>query len=211
MTAKLHCFGESGNSYKAALAMELTGFLWQPVYVDFFGGETRTPEFRKINPMGEAPVLVHEGQTISQSGVILKYVAERTGKLGALTSAQELEISRWILWDNYKLSSLCGVTRFLANFIPSEKRPMEVIRWHKSRLQVSFGVLNTFLSDRKWLVGGRPTIADLSCCGYLYYREPFGFEPGAWPHISAWLERLSELDGWRHPYDLMPGSPADRR
>ena len=57
MTPRLHCFGESGNAYKAALAMELAGMDWQPVHVDFFKGATRAPEFRALNPMGEVPVL----------------------------------------------------------------------------------------------------------------------------------------------------------
>ena len=59
MTIKLYCFGESGNSYKAALALQLSGLDWEPVYVDFFNGETRAPEYRaNVNEMGEAPVLV---------------------------------------------------------------------------------------------------------------------------------------------------------
>ena len=54
------------------------------------------------------------------------------------------------------------------------------------------------------------TNADISCCGYLYYPEPFGFDRADWPHIDAWLTRLSEQPGWKHPYDLMPGNPSDR-
>ena len=55
------------------------------------------------------------------------------------------------------------------------------------------------------------TMADFSCCGYLYYPEPFGFDRAAdWPAIDAWLTRISDIPGWKHPYDLMPGSPADR-
>ena len=53
MTAQIWCFGESGNAYKAALTMELAGYDWQPIYVDFFNGEARSPEFRALNEMGE--------------------------------------------------------------------------------------------------------------------------------------------------------------
>ena len=71
MTIKLHCFGESGNAYKAALALELSGLDWEPVFVDFFGGATRSAEFRSdINAMGEAPVLVDDDIRLTQSGVI---------------------------------------------------------------------------------------------------------------------------------------------
>ena len=82
MTAKLYCFGESGNAYKAALTMQLAGYDWQPVYVDFFHGETRSPAFRAINEMGEVPVLVDGETTLTQSGVILDYISSKTGKLG---------------------------------------------------------------------------------------------------------------------------------
>jgi len=55
MTMKLHCFGESGNAYKAALTLELSGADWEPVFVDFFNGAGRTPEFLEMNVMGEVP------------------------------------------------------------------------------------------------------------------------------------------------------------
>ena len=58
MTIELHCFGESGNCYKAALALELSGLNWEPVWVDFFNGAARTPEYAELNPMGEAPVMI---------------------------------------------------------------------------------------------------------------------------------------------------------
>lgn len=57
---QLYCFGESGNAYKAALMLELTGQKWKPIFVDFFNGETRNPKYRtNINSMGEVPVLLH--------------------------------------------------------------------------------------------------------------------------------------------------------
>ena len=58
---RLHCFGESGHSYKVALALELSGLPWEPVHLDFFNGAGRRPEYiSDVNEMGEAPVLVHE-------------------------------------------------------------------------------------------------------------------------------------------------------
>ena len=80
MTAQLYCFGESGNAYKAALTMELSGYDWEPVFVDFFNGETRSTAFREINAMGEVPVLREVDLTLSQSAVIQLHVAEQTGK-----------------------------------------------------------------------------------------------------------------------------------
>ena len=207
---KLHCFGESGNSYKAALALELSGLDWEPVYVDFFAGQARSAEFRDLNVMGEAPALVDGDLTLTQSGAIQDYVVEKSGKLGGKNSTDRREILRWILWDNHKLSSPAGMTRFLIHFLPKDKQPEGVIPFTQARLKAAYATLNTHLEGREWIVGDAMTIADLSCCGYLFYPEEFGFDRADWPHIDAWLTRISETPGWKHPYDLMPGSPADR-
>jgi glutathione S-transferase len=211
MTCKLYCFGESGNSYKAALTLALTNTDWTPVYVDFFNGEARSATYREtINEMGEVPVLIDGNVTLSQSGVIQDYIVERTGRLAAPIASDRREVLRWTLWDNHKLSSVAGSTRFLMNFLPAEKRPNEVIEFQQARLRAAYDLLNRHLQNRAWIVGDTITTADLSCCGYLYYPEPFGFDRADWPHIDAWLGRISSMPGWKHPYDLMPGSPADR-
>ena len=210
MTIQLHCFGESGNSYKAALALQLSGLDWTPVYVDFFNGATRTPEYRRdVNEMGEAPVMIDGDIRLTQSGVIQQYVTDKSGKFGG-TGAEKYEVLRWVLWDNHKLSSQAGMTRFLMNFLPEKHRNPDVIDFAKGRLKAAYAVLNAHLEGRDWIVGDGITNADLSCCGYLYYPEPFGFDRKDWPHIDAWLDRIAALPGWKHPYDLMPGRPSDR-
>ena len=211
MTIQLYCFGESGNAYKAALALELSGLDWQPVKVDFFGGETRTPDYRaRVNVMGEAPVMVDGDIRLTQSGAIQDYISEKSGKFGGRDADERREILRWVLWDNHKLSSMAGMTRFLINFLPKDKQPKEVIAFNQGRLKATYSVLNDHLAGRDWIVGDSISNADLSCCGYLYYPEPFGFDRTEWPNIDAWLTRLSATPGWKAPYDLMPGSPADR-
>ncbi|WP_370225138.1 glutathione S-transferase family protein [Pararhodobacter marinus] len=209
MTAQLYCFGESGNAYKAALTMTLAGYDWAPRYVDFFGGETRTPDYRALNVMGEVPLLVEGDSLLSQSGAIQLHVARATGKLGG-GAGDEDEVLRWILWDNHKLSSQAGMTRFLMNFLPEDKRPAEVIAFMQGRLKAAYATLDAHLEGRDWIVGRDVTIADCACCGYLYYPEPFGFDRKDWPNIDRWLANIAALPGWKHPYDMMPGSPADR-
>ncbi len=207
MALKLWCFGESGNSYKAALAMELAGLDWEPVFVDFFRGEARSEAYlRDVNPMGEAPVMLDEetGYRLTQSGAIQDYVVARTGKLTLDRDEDRREILRWVLWDNHKMSSQAGTLRFLMNFLPEDKRPREVIGFLNGRITAAFRVLDAHLADREWLVGDRLTTADLSNCAYLFYPEPFGFDRSDWPNIDAWLSRISATPGWKHPYDLMP-------
>ena len=208
---KLYCFGESGHSYKAALALQLAEIDWTPIFDDFFNGETRSDQYRnQVNEMGEAPVLVDGDIKLTQSGVIQNYLYNRTGKHGGKDEAEKLEILRWILWDNHKLSSFAGNTRFLMNFFPKDKRPQPVIDFNLARLRSSYGILENALTDKDFLVGNNISHADMTCCAYLYYPEPFGFERDDWPNIDRWLENISTIPGWQHPYDLMPGNPSER-
>ena len=208
---KLYCFGESGHSYKAALALQLAEIDWTPIFVDFFNGETRSDQYRnQVNEMGEAPVLVDGDIKLTQSGVIQSYLYNRTGKHGGKDEAEKLEILRWILWDNHKLSSFAGNTRFLMNFFPKDKRPQPVIDFNLARLKSSYGILENALTDKDFLVGNNISHADMTCCAYLYYPEPFGFERDDWPNIDRWLGNISTIPGWQHPYDLMPGNPSER-
>ena len=210
MTAKLYCFGESGNAYKVALALTLADQDWEPVFVDFFNGETRTPAFRALNEMGEVPVLVEGDTVLSQSGVILDYISSKSGKLGGKSAAERREVLRWMFWDNHRFSTQIGAARFLGNFLPEDKRPAGVIPFLQGRLKTAYTVLNSHLEGRNWIAGPALSIADLSCCGYLYYPEPYGFDRKDWPNIDAWLDRIAALPGWKHPYDMMPGKPSDR-
>jgi hypothetical protein len=113
----LHCFAQSGNAYKPALALELAALDWQPRHVDYFNGETRSDAYREKNVMGEVPMLEHRGKTLTQSGVILDYIAATTGKFGAADDDERREILRWLLWDNHKLTSYTATYRFFRTFV----------------------------------------------------------------------------------------------
>jgi glutathione S-transferase len=200
MTLQLQCFGESGNSYKAALTLTLCGLDWEPVWMDFFHGAARSPEFRAVNVMGEAPVLIDGDRVMTQSGAIQLWAAERTGKF----LGDRHEALRWVLFDNHRVSGQAGALRFHMNFLPRDKQVPEVVDWLTARLRGALHVLENQLQRTPWLAGDQPTIGDLACCGYLYYPEPFGFARADWPAIDAWLDRIAALPGWKHPYDLMP-------
>ena len=205
MTNTLYCFGESGNAYKAALALELAGVPWEARFVDFFNGEAREAAFRAINPMGEVPVLDANGTVLSQSGVIQDWVMAETGKLcGDGTQETRREILRWTIFDNQKVSGMAGPLRFLMNFLPEDKRPQEVIGFMTGRLKAALGVLEAELDTRDWLVGDAVSCADISCAGYLYYPEAFNFDRASYPALDRWLDRLAALPNWKHPYDLLP-------
>jgi glutathione S-transferase len=206
---ELYCFAQSGNAYRAALMLNLIGADWKPIYVDFFKGQTRTSEYRAdVNEMGEAPVLAHGTKKLTQSGVILTYLARRSGKYLPQGEDEELEALRWIIFDNQKVNGFLGPYRFLKNFAKPAGDPA-VLAFFKGRIDGNLGIVNKRLEGRKFLLGDRPTIADVSLAGYLYYPvEEFGFDIGRdHPAIGTWRERIKALPGWKHPYELMPGHP----
>jgi len=205
---RLHCFAQSGNSYKAALMLQLAGAEWEPVFVDFFNGENRSPEFQALNEMGEVPVLEHGGLVLAQSGAILDYLADKLGRFGPSGEAERREILRWVLWDNHKLTSYNATWRFLINFVPEEKRSADVVAFLEGRGRAALGVLDQHLTGRDWIVGAAMTIADLSCVGYMFFVDEFPIDwDKDYPAVTAWRERIRALPGWKHPYDLMPGHP----
>jgi glutathione S-transferase len=209
---QLYCFAQSGNAYRAALMLNLIGSDWEPIYVDFFkAGETRTQQYRaEVNEMGEAPVLVHGKKKLTQSGVILTYLANRSGQFKPSGEDEELEALRWIIFDNQKVNGFLGPYRFLKNFARPPGDPA-VMAFLKGRIDGNLAIVDKRLGQAPYILGNRPTIADLSLCAYLYYpAEEFGFDiAGTHKNIAAWLERLKALPGWKHPYELMPGYPLE--
>jgi glutathione S-transferase len=207
---QLHCFAQSGNSYRAALMLNLIGADWQPIFLDFFrAGVQRTAAFRdNVNEMGEAPVLVHGERRISQSGAILSYLAERSGKFLPRGEDERLEALRWMLFDNQKVGGNLGPYRYFRNFAKPLGHPV-VLEFLKGRADGALAILDKRLARGPYLLGATPTIADVSLTSYLYYPpDEFGFDLKAQhKNIAAWLDRIEALPGWAHPYDLMPGHP----
>ena len=174
---ELYCFAQSGNSYRVALMLNLIGADWKPVFVDFFvKGVQRTPEFRStLNEMGEAPVLVHGSKKLSQSGVMLTYLAERTGKFLPRGDDARLEALRWILFDNQKLNGSLAPYRFLYALAKPRGDPV-ILKFLKARADGPLAILDKHLTDRPFVLG----------CG-ADHRRPF---IGRIPLLSARGVRL---------------------
>jgi glutathione S-transferase len=204
---ELHCFAQSGNAYKAALMLALGGADWEPVWVDFFHGGAKAPDYLALNEMGEVPTLVHGPTVLAQSGVILDYLAGTLGRFGPRTEDERREILRWTLWDNHKLTSPIATARFMLNFVAPEKRNPAVIEFLLARARTAMQVLERRLARQEWIAGRELTTADLSCVGYLYFTDEFGADMAAFPNIARWRDAIAAEPGWAHPYDLMPGHP----
>ena len=201
---RLHCMKESGNANKVAMMLALTGVDWAPVWVDYFNGATRSEAFRgELNEMGEVPVLEHGATRLTQSGVILHYLAEQTGKFGGRNADENREILRWILFDNHKFTSYYATLRFLFGLQKSGETP--VVEFLRTRARGAYGIVDKHLAGRDFLLGDRPTIADFSLAGYVFYTEPTGIDrQQEFPNVEAWVARIAGLPGWKHRFELMP-------
>ena len=205
---RLHCFCQSGNCFKVAFCLRALDQPFETVWVDYLqAGVTRDSAWREsTNEMGEAPVLEDGARRLTQSGAILSYLSAKHGKYGGRTEDEKLEILRWLLFDNHKFTSYLASYRFNRSFAPKPPEPA-VQAWLQGRIDNAFGIVDRHLATTPFIVGGRPTIADLSLSGYLFYPvEETGYDlPARFPHLAAWVGRLKSIPGWASPYDVMPG------
>lgn len=186
MTYRLHCLGASGNSYKVALYLNCAGLSWEPVGVDFAGGETRDPAWRAAtNAMGEVPVLEADGQRKTQSGAILMWPAEMHGQF-APRPEEKFETMRWLLFDNHKFTSNYAQHRILLSMMLEPAHP-STLAYLRSRVDSAFAIVDKHLADRPFILGGRPTIVDFSLAGYIYYPiEETGIDVAEYPALNRW-------------------------
>lgn len=204
---RLHGFCQSGNTFKVAFCLRALHQPYETVFVDFMHGRTRDAAWRaETNDMGEAPVLDDGPRRLTQSGVILTYLARKHGAFAGKDEDEQQEVLRWLFFDNHKFTSYFGTYRFLKAFGPAQPDPA-VIAWLKGRVDAAFAIVEKHLADRRFMVGDAPTIADLSMSGYLFYPpEESGYTfTQTHPNIAAWTARLREVDGWADPYEVLPG------
>lgn len=211
MAYRLHCFAESGNTYKVALYLNCAGLNWEPIAVDYFNGQTHESGWRDSNNvMGEAPVLEVDGYRLTQSGAILTWLADTTGHFAGTTKEEQYEALRWILFDNHKFTSYFATYRYLTS-LATEPTDPAVLTFLKDRVDKTFEIVDRHLASQSYMVGEQPTIADFSLAGYMFYpKEQHGYDFAAdFSNLHAWTERLKTLPGWLSPYDLMPAAGGE--
>ena len=193
----------SGNAWKAALIFALTDTPFDFEFVDIFKGGTRTPEFTAINRFQEIPVLQHGEKTIIQSSVILTYMSGLTNKFGPRDAEERWRVAEWLAWENQRLLAGPALVRYLRKFQKPEVDPA-VINFLVPRAERAIGQFADAVATKPFLLGDRPTIADIACAGYIFMLEDGGFDAKRWPSIPLWRERMSTLKGWKSAEDLMP-------
>ncbi len=191
---KLYGHELSGNSYKARLFLALLHLKHQYLRVDLLQGEHKSPEFLKLNPFGQVPVLV-DGETVFQDAqAILVYLARRYGG------------DRWLPLDAEPLSRIVRWLSITAGEIrqgPENARLYHLfgvksinIKRATQKAKLILQLFNDHLSDRTWLEFERPTIADIAAFPYIALAPDGQICLEDYPHVLAWIERVKELPGF---------------
>ena len=142
---RLYCFAQSGNAFKVALMLNLCGAKWEARFVDFFNGETRTPGTGKRSTRwARCRCSSTAAKRLSQSGVILHYLADHFGKF---QGEDKLEVLRWMLWDNHKLTSYIATLRSWSLW--PRWRDRQVHEFLRGRIKGSLGILDKHLSTQR--------------------------------------------------------------
>jgi glutathione S-transferase len=185
----------SGNCWKAAQILRLTGRAFRWVEVDSNGGETRTPGFLARFPMGKVPVVeLDDGTAIAESNAILAHFAEGTPWLPP-PGLVRTRVFEWLFWEQYSHEPFIAVARNIRAFLRAAEAEAE--RLERSRVggERALDVMEGRLSGHGWLTDAGPTIADLALFAYTHVADEGGFDLACWPAVSAWVGRVRSLPG----------------
>ncbi len=188
------------NGVKVSIMLEEIGLPYEPHSVNIGKNESWTPEFLSLNPNGKIPAILDPAGPggkpfgLFESGAILLYLAEKTGKLIPSDPARRWETIQWVFFQMANVGPMFGQVGFFHKFAGREfedKRPLERYVNESKRL---LGVLESRLEGRSWIMGEDYTVADIAHLGWV--RNLIGFygagdlvEFGKLKRVPAWLER----------------------
>lgn len=191
---------ESGHSYKVRLALTLLGLPHEYRPVDLtLDRAARPADFRAVSKFGEVPVLVVDGEPMVQSNAILMHLARTTGHLRGAGDPDR--VVEWLFWEANRIGFSVPNLRFARRFAPDT--PPGAIAWIEARALADLDRLDLELSGKAFLLGSAISVADIACCGYLFWADEAGLDLARWPNVSAWLDRIAAEPGWKHPDELM--------
>lgn len=190
---------DSGHSYKVRLALTLLGLEHEYRHVEVSAPrEARRADWQAVSRFGEIPVLEVDGRPIVQSDAILLHLARATGRLGWDVDPDRL--TEWLFWEANRIGLSLPNLRLHLKWGP---RAEAVEDWLRGRLTADLGRLDEELAGRPFLMGATVSAADIACCGYLFYADQIALDLASWPGVTAWLDRIRALPGWKPPHELM--------
>lgn len=207
------------NGHKIAMFLEETGLPYTIKPVNLVKDEQFAPDFLAIAPNNKMPAIVdHDpiggGEPISifESGAILQYLAEKTGRLSPQDVRGRYDVAQWLFWQVAGLGPMPGqLIFFLRN---SERHEFGIERYTKETERL-FGVLNKRLEGRDWLAGDAYSIADIAAYGWAAPYNLFGLDLDAFPNVERWLETIASRPATERAYaiakDMNPNAPQPVR
>jgi GSH-dependent disulfide-bond oxidoreductase len=193
------------NGHKITIFLEEAGLPYRIVPVNISKGDQFKPDFLAISPNNRIPAIVdHEpvggGAPISvfESGAILLYLAEKTGRFLPADPLGRVEVTQWLFWQMAGLGPMAGQNHHFSNYAP-EKLPYAINRYvsETSRL---YGVLNKRLADRPF-VAGTYSIADMAAYPWIVPHKNQGQSLDDFPHLKRWFEAIRNRPAVVRAYD----------
>jgi GSH-dependent disulfide-bond oxidoreductase len=207
------------NGHKITMFLEETGLSYRIVPVDLVKDEQFKPEFLRIAPNNKMPAIVDDdpvggGEPISlfESGAILLYLVEKTGKLMPHDIRGRMDAMQWLFWQVAGLGPMAGQLIFFKR--SSENIPFAVDRYAKETARL-YGVLNKRLADREYLAGEVYSIADIAAYTWAAPYNLFELDLDEYPHLERWLEAIASRSATERAYaiakEINPQAPQPVR
>ena len=179
------------NGLKVSIGLEELGLSYN-VHRVFLGGEQLTPEFTELNPNNKIPVLVDDGLVVSESGAILIYLAEKTGKLLPKDPKGRIKTIEMVMFQMASIGPMMG--QLIVFRGPWQNKAPEVSNRYFKEVSRLFGVLNKRLEGNEYLAGSEYTIADIALLPWIRSAQLFPFLQDlpldANANLKAWLDRV---------------------
>jgi glutathione S-transferase len=185
---KLYNVAYSGNSYKVRLLLSHLGLPCDIVEVDILKGESRTPEFLKINPNGRTPVLDDNGFVLAESNAILAYLARGTKFLPEDRQGWA-QVFQWLFFEQYSHEPYIATSRFWLQHKPDTPERSAVLAARRDGGWAALKYIDNHLATNDFLVGDY-TIADIALFAYTHVSHEGGFPLDEFPKIRDWIERV---------------------
>ena len=191
---KLYNVAYSGNSYKVRLLLAQLGLPCEIIEVDILKGESRTPEFLKINPNGRTPVLDDNGFVLAESNAILAYLARGTKFLPEDRQRWAL-VFQWLFFEQYSHEPYIATSRFLLQHKPDTPERAAALAVRRDSGWAALKVMEDHLSKNDFFVTDS-SIADIAVFAYTHVSHEGGFPLDDFPKIRAWIERVKTQAGF---------------
>jgi GST-like protein len=188
-------YAPTPNTWKASIMLEECGLAYKVVPVDITTGDQKKPEYLNVNPNGRNPAIVDHDTPqgplpVFESGAILIYLAEKTGRFLAPMGRARAETLSWLMWQMGGLGPMAGQAHHYRRYAPpGNEYTKERFETECARL---YGVMDNHLGTREWLAGGTYSIADIASWGWVWYHRMHGVKLDDFPAVKRWFFTMSE-------------------